>query len=358
MSDTWYEVALRIVRGLGAKPGELVQIRDRAGRYDVLQDILLAVEMAGATPLPEIIPPEYMRRMLSGAEIKYLSRWDFHRQRWMSSTDRIIVLEGAEMDESSVPSAKFEAWRSSAHRLTETEERLGPLPFMLAAIPTEERAKALGLTLEDLEKRVIPALLARPGELRETASRVLEAVRGARTMILRSGRRHELNLSIGDRRWISDDGLVTDENVERGGVVSNLPAGSVYTTVIEGDTEGELWLPKAGTARDVILRFKNGRVSEIFAKSGVDELKAMFDAHSGEARRISHIGVGLNPALDNPLGWTLVDENMAGHVFVAFGENRYMGGKNASSLNVDFSIAGATLEMDRKIVVETGALVV
>lgn len=354
MSGVWEEVAKRIVEGAGVRAGELVQIRDRAGRYDVLQEILLAVELSGATPLPEIIPPDYMKRMLIGAAPDYLSRWDLHRQKWMERLDRIIVLQGGELEDEAILDGNIEAWRKATHRLAETEERIGPLPFMLAAIPTEDRATSLGMSLEELEAKVSPALLVGSDELRKTISRVLEAVREGRSMILRSGEdgRSELRLSLGGRGWIPDDGLIDEEDMKHGGVVSNLPAGSIYTTVLETETEGEIHFPRAGAAHDAILRFERGRIVEFSAKSGVDGLEAMFDSHSGEPRRVSHIGIGLNPTLENTLGWTLVDENMAGNIVVAFGENRYMGGENESSLNVDFALSEATLEVDGRMVVD------
>jgi len=43
-------------------------------------------------------------------------------------------------------------------------------------------------------------------------------------------------------------------------------------------------------------------------------------------------------ALRRPIGWTLVDEHLPGCVFMALGENRYMGGQNISSLNVDLLV--------------------
>jgi leucyl aminopeptidase (aminopeptidase T) len=102
-------------------------------------------------------------------------------------------------------------------------------------------------------------------------------------------------------------------------------------------------LPQASEARDVILRFADGRITEIAAAGGADALRAMFDRHSGEPRRISHIGIGLNPYLHHPLTWVLLDEHIHGALFIAFGENRYMGGENESSLNVDYTLPGATL---------------
>ena len=83
----------------------------------------------------------------------------------------------------------------------------------------------------------------------------------------------------------------------------------------------------------------------------------MFDSHSGEPRRVSHIGLGLNPCLRQPIGWTLVDEHILGTLFFAFGENRYMGGENESSLNIDFALPGATLEIGGQMVVSEGRIV-
>lgn len=148
--------------------------------------------------------------------------------------------------------------------------------------------------------------------------------------------------------------LIQVRDLSRGGIVSNLPAGSVYTTVLEEETEGEVLFPQAGPAKDVVLHFERGRASVVSAASGSETLEAMFDARSGEPRRISHIGIGLNPRLHDPVGWTLVDSHLPGYVFVAFGENRYMGGRNESSLNVDFALPGATLDVDGKTLLRAG----
>ena len=97
---------------------------------------------------------------------------------------------------------------------------------------------------------------------------------------------------------------------------------------------------------------------EIEAREGAAELGALFDRHSGESRHISHVGIGLNPALRRPIGWVLVDEHVHGALFVAFGENRYMGGENASSLNVDFCVPDATVCADDRTIVREGRVAV
>jgi leucyl aminopeptidase (aminopeptidase T) len=80
--------------------------------------------------------------------------------------------------------------------------------------------------------------------------------------------------------------------------------------------------------------------------------------HTGDADRISHVGVGLNPHLKSFIGWPLVDEHVHGALFVALGENRYLGGENESSLNIDFALPNATLICDDRVIVEHGKIVV
>jgi leucyl aminopeptidase (aminopeptidase T) len=99
-------------------------------------------------------------------------------------------------------------------------------------------------------------------------------------------------------------------------------------------------------------------VARIEATTGARDLEALFDAHSGEPRHVSHVGVGLNPALSRPIGWTLVDQHIRGAFFVALGENRYMGGDNASSLNIDFCNPQATVEIDGRVLASEGRLAV
>ncbi len=357
MNTIWSNIARRIVQGLNVQPGEPIQIRDRAGRLDVLLEILLTIELAGATPLPQIAPIEYIQRVWAHAPRDYLANWDHHRQAWAQQIDRVLVLEGATPDFSTVPRDAFAAWQQAVHRLTIIEEARR-LPYLLVAIPAELHVQQLGLTLEALEDLLLPALAVSVEELQRENERVLAAVSDSQTIIIRSGDTHELRLQHGDRAWLSDDGVVDAADQLRGALSSNLPAGSIYTTILEDATEGSLWLPQAGDATNVMLTFEAGRIVMIEAASGADTLRAMFNRHTGESRRISHIGIGLNPYLDRPIGWTLVDEHIYGALFIALGENRYMGGQNESSLNVDYIIPHATLIVDRRQIVSEGKVVV
>jgi leucyl aminopeptidase (aminopeptidase T) len=313
MTDPWASVAKRAVDALGVRSGEVVQLRDHSGRQDVLVEMLLAIEARGATPRLELLGPEIPPRLLADTDLVHLQRWDRHRSAWMDQVERVLVLAGADPNLSNVPPGALEAWVAATNRLLAIEERCR-LPFLLVAVATRERAEQSDQAIEEVERVLLPALAATPDELQREVDRILPALAEDEPIVIRS-RGLELRLRRGGRRWFSDVGRVPSvEQLGGAQPVLNLPAGSVYTTVIEDETIGSLYLAEAGVARDVAFHLEEGRVVGIEAASGAEGLAAMFDRHSGEPRRISHVGIGLNPYLTTTIGWPLVDEYRRGRL--------------------------------------------
>lgn len=358
MDDPWGPVARRAVEALGVEAGELVIVREGAGRPEVLLALLLAIEQRGATPLPELVPPDYLQRLLRTVPVRLLAAWDRHRLPWVQQADRILALEGAQLDPAGVPADALAAWGTATRRLGVVDEDRR-LPFLLMAVPTAARAAALNRSLPELDAVLMPALAAPAAELGREIARVRAAVAGGATLTVRSGTGCELRLALGERPWLDDGGVVTPADRAGGAQsVGNLPAGSVYTTVVEGETRGELYLSHAEDATDITLRFGAGGVADVVGGTGSQTVRALFARHTGNAGRVGHVGIGLNPYLRRPIGWTLVDEHRHGALFVSLGENRYLGGENASSLNVDYAVSGATLLVDQRVIVDAGVVVI
>ncbi len=355
MDGSWSTIAQRIVDGLGVAPGELILVRDHTVHPSALIETLLAIEQRGGTPLTEILTADYLARLLRTGSLDHLSAWDKHRLAWASQADRVVVLEGAHLSPEGAPEAAVAAWSAAVGRLVAAGES-PPRPYLLVAVPTEARALDLGLSPRELEELLLPALAADTAELRQEIARVRAAVAGGKVLTIRSGDECSLTLVLDDRMWMEDDGIIDDADRARGAVASNLPAGSIYTTVIEDQTAGTLRLPLGAEPAGVTLRFEQGRIVEVSGGTEAVAIRAMLDRHSGDAGRVSHVGIGLNPYLRRVIGWTLVDEHIHGGLFVALGENRYMGGQNVSSLNVDYALPAATLLVDDRVVVQDGAL--
>ena len=220
-------------------------MRDGAGRYDVVKEILLAIERIGATPLVQIMTEDYLQRLWKDAPQEYLSNWDQHRRSWAQQSQRRIRLVGADRDGiDSTPdvalAAGMASWSKAVQRLAGLEdEQISP--FILIAVPTEEGAEKLGVSFESLEGLLLPAIGADRLEIKQVLDPVLASVRGKQRLKIQSDHGHGLSLRQGDRVWLSDDGYIDAEDIDRGAVVSNLPTGAVYTTVMETYTQGSLW---------------------------------------------------------------------------------------------------------------------
>ncbi|MBX3016037.1 MAG: aminopeptidase [Caldilineaceae bacterium] len=340
--STITQIAERIIAGIQVQPGEVLQIRERTGRTEWLYELCRVAELAGATPLLDLEPPTLTRWLLTEATAADLARFGRHRLTAIARADRVVVLSGGVFDRDDVDPTLFQAWDAIADQVTIIEEER-QLPLLVVAIPTAAKATQVGLTLAGLEAQLLPALALPIADNQQQIQQALAQFPPGRPLILRSGRDCVLTLHQGTRPWLTDDGLIDAADRERGAIVSNLPAGSIYTTVLEESTAGSFYVPRFEMATEVVLHFAAGRIVQIDAATGGDELAAWLDTHRGEPRRISHVGLGLNSALQQPLGWTLVDEHVHGALFVALGENRYMGGANESSLNYDLALFGATL---------------
>jgi leucyl aminopeptidase (aminopeptidase T) len=157
MYNRWQRLAQRIVQGLDVQPSELILIQDNAGCLDLLLEILLTIELMGATPLPQIAPAQYIEQVWTNAPSDYLRNWDQHRARWLYQVDRVLVLTAAEPAFARVPQDALAAWEQADLRLTRIQEERR-LPFLLVAVPTELRARQLGLTFEALGELLLPAM--------------------------------------------------------------------------------------------------------------------------------------------------------------------------------------------------------
>ena len=140
----------------------------------------------------------------------------------------------------------------------------------------------------------------------------------------------------------------------RGSLVLNLPYGSLSFTVPEDSVEGTICFDRWRDVRDLVVTFDGGRISDISAANSPEAFADFVGTHSGDRDRISHIGIGVNPGIERPTGLTTIDEIKSGMVFVAFGENRFMGGKNESTLNIDLVCSGATVLCDERHLVREG----
>jgi leucyl aminopeptidase (aminopeptidase T) len=347
---TWTDVARRLVQGIDVQAGELIQVRDLAGRYEILTEVLLAIEEAGAVPLPFVMPARYLERLWTTAPVSYLAKWDQHRAGILGNVNRVITLAGDKPDYANADRASVEAWSNSDERMAAIEEER-QIPVLTAALPTHKRAYQLGVTLEQLDDYVRPALALPSSRIQNEIDNALAALKTASTLKLRTGRDCELTMTISGRNWLCDDGYIDRQDRSAALPVSNLPAGSAIVAMVEHQTSGRLHLPILRGVKDVTLEITAGRISKIGVSNMSDlaKLSSWFDSHEGESRRLGYLSLGLNPLLTSAIGWSQIDQHVHGRVCIGFGDNTNYGGDNVTTLSATAVLANtAQLSADEK----------
>lgn len=333
----WIAVAARAAEAFEIEAGGLVVIRDRCGRSEIVDEVVIAFERRGITALIDPASDLVLERVLRATDPALLSSWATHRAAVLERADGVVSLGAGPLPQ--VPQAALDQIQIARAVMEEVETRRA-LPFLAVAVPTDRLARLLGRKLDVPDTAVRTASSVPLHVTRRMIKTALS--RAARDPLTVRTANCELRLRRGDRQWLTDDGHISAADRAAGAVVSNLPCGSIYTTVLEDSVEGTVRVPELAGARDVVLTFTAGRVvaAEGPGAQAVLPWLATFDA---AAAQISHIGLALNPECPGDTGWTILDEHHAGAVFLALGENRYMGGANASTLNRDIALPHATL---------------
>ncbi len=215
MNDFLTYLAWRAVQGIGAEPGDMVLVLDHAGREGLAQEIALQLDVAGATPLIDHAPPDYVASMLTHARPDALQHFAKHRATWWQQADKIIALSAGTLNLAGVSTANIEVWSRGQEMLTAIEESRR-LPNIVVAVPTLVKAQAINTTLAELDAHVEPAMRATLWDLQGSIERVSMTNMDAQTLTLRTGERHELRMRRAGREWMSDDGYIDPSDIAKG----------------------------------------------------------------------------------------------------------------------------------------------
>ncbi len=343
VESLWDQLASRLVGALGAQRGELVEVRDEAGNQRLLHAVLSALESIGAEPFVQIMPAQHVERLLATTPADTLAERDRRRATWLAEVDRSLALIGAQPALHQFPPAAVSAFQAASARLAIIRQEQ-QIPQLLAAIPAIGKAAQLGISHEELELRMMPALLLDPTELQTLADRLLPLIDSAATLTISSGPDATLQLQRATQPWQCDTGRIDPQRAP----ISYLPAGSLTASIIPTSVEGDLFLAVAGPARAAHLHFHAGQITRVSAMYGESELQALCARFAGEPPSTVQLSIGLNPRLTQPLGWPMVDRHSQGALTISL--------LTPDSHHLDFTLTTASLRVDDRIVIEQGRL--
>jgi len=225
---------------------------------------------------------------------------------------------------------------------------------------TPERARKYGADYHDWLAAHDAALTVDPAHMAEAGRPLAERMSGARAVRITHPGGTNLTVNCTGRKAFVDDGIVDEEDVAAGNVWTELPGGTVNIAPRETSAGGRAVFPAVPLwgkiIQDVDWDFKSGELIDFHAyEHGIIVTDFLADAREHGSRRLGRIGIGLNPKARS-LAPGLDDASVRGAVTIGLGDNRALGGENATGFNWACTLVGATVEVDGLIVVEAGKL--
>jgi leucyl aminopeptidase (aminopeptidase T) len=366
-SDVYEALAQKLVTQCGAvKEGEIVMVYGSVRDNELLEDIAVNVSKQGAFPLLVIGSDRLTRKMFTEVPLKYDMQKPELELKLFEFVNAIISLETNEDPGllSDIPPERFVHISKAREPVNDLLKKNNVRGIALGndLYPTESKAKQYGLTLTELTDLFWNGLNVDYTALETTGKSVKSILMAGKEMHITHANGTDLKVQIENRPVIVSDGILSPEDLQKGFASSQvfLPAGEVYLSPVPGTAEGRIVVDHAfyqnHEISGLILDFSKGRLASMTAKSGLEPLKAYYDAAEEGKDELSVIDLGINPNIKLKPGSKFKNWVPAGMVTVGVGNNAWAGGENQCPFSYQFFLPGCTVDVDDKTLVEKGNL--
>ncbi len=350
----------------GIKEGEIVMIGGGTKDQELLENIAAEVSAAGAFPLLTFESDRLTRMTYEMTPQKYDGRTSALGLKLAQMVQAEIMVDFSENPKlmADVPPARRAVMDKAEQEIYQTMLSRGVRMVSLGngLYPTQARAEELGVTKEKLSEIFWAGVNTDYAALQSTGEKVKSALASGNEVQVTNPNGTDVKFKIQKRPVFVSDGVISADDVKRGGsaVAAWLPAGEVYVAPAPGTAEGtvvidRMWM-QGRLVEGLSLTFKAGKMTAMTAKSGLDPLKAEYDAGDEGKDAFGFIDLGINPDVHVPEGGKFAAYMPAGMVTIGVGNNLWAGGDDKSVFNITGHIPGSTVKVDGKAIVEKGNL--
>ncbi len=311
---------------------------------------------------------QVLRSLYADAPEKYLEQEPAYFAEWLKQIDVWIGLPGVENPKATfgdIPENRFakaaKAGQLITNMLNESGVRVAVLGY-----PTEELAAEYELDFSIFEKILWKAVNADYKRIAEFGNKIREILQEAKRVRVTSANGTDLTFSVGDRPIFMNDGIVTEEEAKSDMFLNrfaSLPGGSVFLAPIESSANGRVVVPRDRCRFEPLtgmsFEFKNGKMQNFQAEKGAECFEETLAPYTGPKDMFASFSIGLNPALEViERDGDYRPSDAAGMVYIGVGDNQLLGGTNKTQGSYNCPIVGATVEVDGKVIVKDGELVI
>jgi CubicO group peptidase (beta-lactamase class C family)/leucyl aminopeptidase (aminopeptidase T) len=354
-------VARRTVR---VQPGELIWITGGSEDVPFMEHLAVAVGAEGGHPVVTVSSDEMLRRWYREVP----ERFDARREEWLwrlhDLADVIIQLQSTDYSiYAEIPPERLAAWDAANAGLLDVARRRGSRVVRIGngLFPSDWRARMLGVDRADLERAFWAGLLADPAELAASGERLREVLHGASTIRVQHPNGTDLTVGIGPGRIIVTDGTTApvshppDEADPLN--ITWLPGGEVTLALDPERADGRLVVERfffdGQTIGPFTLTYSQGRMQTLESDGDLSVLLALLDPAVPLSDRLTGLKFGVNPHVTDE---RLLPWMGAGVFSLSMGSNVLLGGDLELPFYFFFTLPGATVHVDERIVVADGQL--
>jgi aminopeptidase len=348
------------------KPGNVVAVMGGKHTIPFMEALSIEAAKAGGMVTMFLDTDRVERAFFTEVPEQYLDQQPQYFVDWLKHVDVWIGLPGVENSKAvfgDIPEKRFARAVKAGDVVTNA---LNSLPVRAAFIgyPSREDAQTSHVDFAALEKMHWAAVNANYEQIAQAGKRLRGLLKDA-TVHVASPSGTDLRFTIGDRRVFVDDGLLTEDRSKSKLALErfvSLPGGRVFVAPVESSANGKVVVPKSQCRyqpfNNVSFEFRKGKLENFKAGQGGQCFEQAIAPYTGSKETISTFSIGLNPALhviENPGDYRPAEA--AGMVWVLIGDNRLLGGNNQTDASFGFPIVNATVEINGKVVVKRGKLV-
>lgn len=360
-----YEALAKTVirRTLRIKPKENVIVECWNHGLPIATEVVHQIRAIGARPMLLFEDEEAYWRSVSTLPKSKLGQVGSHEWKAMEEADAYVFVPGPAdiakirevgIDRYDAATAYNDEWyrRAKKNRLRGARIGLGYV--------TAHRAASYGFDLEAWRQMMIDASSVDPKEFVRRARKVRELLSRKGHVEITAPNGTRFSCALLGRKAAIEDGMVTEEDLDRGENMTNVPAGEVFVAPDEKTGDGTIVFDRPVAylgkwIRGLTFAFDGGRLSKWSAAENVDLMQRQWAKAKGDRDRLGVLDLGLNPKARTGF---LQDYIVEGNVYVAVGANAEVGGKNKTDFSLGSTITGATVRIDGTTVVRGGALAV
>ena len=357
-------VATKMVAAAMVKAGDRVLITGSARDNALMENLAIETMKNGGQPLIAVGSDDLTRRAYEEVPASYDSQKPTLGLALADAFDVQLTVEVGEAENllAGVPAARLAARAKAAVPVSEAFIKRGIRGVDLGngLYPTAALAGHLGKPLSEVSSVFWKAVNVPPEVIRTKGEGLRAALQAGKKVELTSANGTSITFVTSAKDGFVSDGAITAERVKQGRGAPNtwLPAGELLVPVTPGTAEGKIVIDKlvfqGAMVEGLTLSFTKGRLTTMTATSGIDPLRALYDASGSNKELFSYIDLGLNPEAKLPTNTGRVIWMVPGGVTIGMGDNTGWGGSNVSDFGLAGAITAATLKIDGKAVIEGG----